>query len=159
MKLKRRWRNIAPENKWSVSMPTKPYRLLDHTADLMFEIRGRGLPDLFANACLALFDTLTDLTRVTGDTVRTVTVTGVDRPDLLINWMRELLSLWTVDGLLIKSAKISDLTETRLTAELASDRYAPDRHILKTDIKAVTYHKAAVDRQGNGWTAHVIVDV
>ena len=140
-------------------MAIRPYRLLDHTADLGFEIYGRDLPELFVNACFALFDTITELSRVSGDTGGDISVTGVDRPDLMINWLRELLSLWTVDNRLIKSVRIVDLSETQLTAEITSDTYTPDRHILKTDIKAVTYHKAAVDRRENGWTARVIVDV
>ena len=140
-------------------MTALPYRLLDHTADLGFEIYGRDLPELFVNACFTLFDTITDLARVSGDSTATITVTGVDRPELMINWLRELLSLWTVGNRLIKSARIVDLSETQLTAEITSAPYTPDRHILKTDIKAVTYHKAAVDRTENGWTARVIVDV
>ena len=140
-------------------MATRPYRLLDHTADLGFEIYGRDLPELFANACFALFDNISDLSRVSGEITGTITVKGVDRPDLMINWLRELLSQWTIGNRLIKSVRVIDLSGTQLTAEITSDRYTPDRHVLKTDIKAVTYHKAAVDRRKNGWTARVIVDV
>lgn len=140
-------------------MPTEPYRLLDHTADLGFEIFGRDLPELFANACLALFDTITDLSAVNGNTVQRISVSGMDMPDLMINWLRALLSLYTVDGVLVKSAEIMDISETRLTAKLTSDTYSSDHHTLKTDIKAVTYHNVAVYRQDNHWTARVIVDV
>ena len=135
------------------------YRLLDHTADLGLEIYGRDLPDLFANACFALFDNITDLSRVTGDAARTTAVSGEDTADLMINWLRELLALWTVEGLLVKSARIKDISETSLTADILFDAYSPARHVLKTDIKAITYHQAAVMPAPDGWTARVVVDV
>lgn len=135
------------------------YRLLDHTADLGLEIYGRDLPELFVNACFALFDNITDLSLVTGDSSATITVTGDDRPDLMINWLREVLGRWTIDGLLVKEAQVLDLSATKLTANLFFDHYEPGRHVLTTDIKAVTYHNVTVVQQNNGWTARVVVDV
>ena len=140
-------------------MAVGPYRLLDHTADLGLEIYGRDLADLFANACFALFDNITDLSRVKASVARSLAVTGDDLPDLMVNWLRELLALWTIDGLLVASARVKAVSETRLTAELACDAYAADRHDLRTDIKAVTYHQIAVTREAGGWTARVVVDV
>jgi SHS2 domain-containing protein len=140
-------------------MAVGPYRLLDHTADLGLEIYGRDLADLFANACFALFDNITDLSRVKASVARSLAVTGDDLPDLMVNWLRELLALWTIDGLLVASARVKAVSETRLTAELACDVYAADRHDLKTDIKAVTYHQIAVTREAGGWTARVVMDV
>lgn len=140
-------------------MDLKRYRLLDHTADLGLEIYGRDLPELFANACFALFDNITDLSGVAGDASKTITVAGGDAADLMINWLRELLGLWTVDGLLVKSARITDMSETELTAKLLFDPYAPGRHFLRSDIKAVTYHNVTVEQKNNVWTARVVVDV
>jgi SHS2 domain-containing protein len=135
------------------------YSLLDHTADLGLEIYGRDLPELFANACFALFDNITDLSLLSGKSSKTITVTGDDTADLMINWLRELLGMWTVDGLLVKSSRMIDVSETKLTAKILFDPYAPGRHILKSDIKAVTYHDVQVRRQDSGWTARVVVDV
>ncbi|MEW6076677.1 MAG: archease [Thermodesulfobacteriota bacterium] len=140
-------------------IPDGRYTLLNHTADLKIEIYGRDLPDLFTNACFALFDNIADLSRVTGDATRTITIAGEDTADLMINWLRELLALWTVEGLLIKSARIKGISETSLTADILFDSYSPARHVLKTDIKAVTYHQGSVSSGPDGWTARVVVDV
>lgn len=140
-------------------MTTERYRLLDHTADLGLEIYGRDLPELFGNACFALFDNITDLSRVAGESSKVITVTGDDTADLMINWLRELLSQWTVDGLLIKSAQVTNISDTGVTAKLLFDPYTPGRHLLQSDIKAVTYHNVTVGRKNNVWTARVVVDV
>ncbi len=140
-------------------MTSQRYRFLNHTADLGLEIYGRDLPDLFANACFALFDNIADLSRLAGNSSKTIAVTGDDTVDLMINWLRELLGMWTVDGLLVKTARILDALETTVTATVFYDNYAADHHFLKTDIKAITYHNASVERQNKSWTARVVMDV
>ena len=48
---------------------------------------------------------------------------------------------------------------TALTAELAGEPYAPARHDVRTEVKAVTYHQLSVTRQAGGWVARVILDL
>jgi SHS2 domain-containing protein len=40
------------------------YRVLEHTADAMVEIDGKDLDERFENAAYAMFDQITDVTRV-----------------------------------------------------------------------------------------------
>jgi len=40
------------------------YRLLEHTADAMVEVHGEDLDERFENAAYAMFDQITDLSRV-----------------------------------------------------------------------------------------------
>lgn len=77
----------------------------------------------------------------------------------MFNWLRALLSFWTVKGRLVVSAQIVEISETRLLARVRSDGYDADRHCLKTDIKAVTYHDLTVEQVGGGWVARVVFDV
>jgi len=39
------------------------------------------------------------------------------------------------------------------------DDYCPGRHVLKHEIKAVTYHQIQVSETESGWEARVIFDV
>ena len=86
-------------------------------------------------------------------------VSGEDWADLMINWLREILYLWNGKERLVKSADITSLSETRLTAQVPFDPYDPDRHVIKTEIKAVTYHQIQVKRTPSGWTARIIFDI
>jgi SHS2 domain-containing protein len=72
------------------------YKEFEHTADVGVEIYGNTLEDLFCNAGYALFDTFVDATTITPTITRVVKVAGTDVETLLMNWLRELLYLFSV---------------------------------------------------------------
>jgi SHS2 domain-containing protein len=142
------------------------YKLLDHTADLGIEITGRTKRELFANAAFALFDILIQDTdnkgkagRKTGERVKIRTVSGADVEDLLINFLRELLYLFNGMGFVVNQGMIADCSMKRLVVKLTVEPYDPKRHLIKTELKAVTYHGLAVEKTKKGWKARVIFDV
>jgi SHS2 domain-containing protein len=135
------------------------YQLIDHTADFGIHVFGNDLKDLFENAATALYDMITELERVTGSDTQKIQVTGEDRPDLMVNWLREVLFLWTGRYQLVKAVKILSLSEHELTAEVKTEAYTPERHIIKHEIKAVTYHQIQVYESGTAWEAEIILDV
>jgi SHS2 domain-containing protein len=61
--------------------------------------------------------------------------------------------------MLVKTADILSLSENDLSAIVKFDQYIPDRHIIKTEIKAVTYHQIQVIGGPTGWDAKIIFDV
>ena len=136
-----------------------PYTLIDHTADIGICVTGETLADLFAEAGRAMFDQITDTARLSGAHHRQIAVTGIDRPDLLVNFLRELLSLWTIDACLVKNVWIRYINDERLTADINFDEYRPETHEILKDIKAVTYHGISVDETDAGWRATIIFDV
>ncbi|MGB5157885.1 archease [Desulfobacterium sp. N47] len=136
------------------------YKTIDHTADLGIEVFGSSLKDLFENAAWALSDLLTvDTGNLRPLPETSITVSGQDWPDLMVNWLRELLYLFTGKDMIIKSAKIVSLAEYALTANIRYEPFLPTRHIIKNDIKAVTYHQIMVEQAGEKWKAKIIFDV
>lgn len=136
-----------------------PYRLIDHTADLGMQVSGDDLPDLFAGAALALTDILAGTPDPEAGETTTVTVAGSDWPDLMVNWLREVLYLWSGRARLVGAVRILSLTEYALAARLRVTLYDPAVHVIRQEIKAVTYHQIEVRQQARGWTARVIFDV
>jgi SHS2 domain-containing protein len=135
------------------------YRLIDHTADTGVFLAAADGRSLFENAAFALFDLLTDLDRVAGSETLSLRVSGQDWPDLMVNWLRELLYLWAGRELLVKAARVYGLDRYRLSATLAVEPFDPRRHVIKTEIKAVTYHQLAVTSGPDGWRAQVVFDI
>jgi SHS2 domain-containing protein len=135
------------------------YHILDHTADLRIRITGANLSDLFKNAGLALFDLIADTARVEADAVIEFTVGGSDSADLLVNYLREMLFLWTGEEQLVKTIEILGITNTAVSVRATVGRYQPDRHQIIHEIKAVTYHQVDVSRTEQGWQARVIFDI
>jgi SHS2 domain-containing protein len=77
----------------------------------------------------------------------------------MVNWLRELLYLWSGKGFLVHSVDIHDIGAHRITADIVVDSYDPARHALGNEIKAVTYHQITVKRKLTGWEARIIFDI
>lgn len=135
------------------------YKLIDHTADLGIRVFAESAAALFENAALALFDQMTDTSVLTGDHHVRIQVRGSDRADLMVNWLRELLYLWNGKNRLVKTVRISALSETGLTARVSCDTFSAKRHAIRLEIKAVTYHQIRVAESASGWEATIIFDV
>ena len=137
----------------------KKYKLIDHTADFGIHVFGADPKELFANAAFATFDMLTEIDSLKSLKTTNLRVTGDDRSDLMVNWLRELLYLWNGKELLVKKAQILALSEKELSANVELDPFDPDRHEIKIEIKAVTYHQIQVSEGPKGWEAKIIFDI
>ena len=137
----------------------KTYHLIDHTADFGMHVMGSDLKDLFQNAARAMFEQIAELDALKGSEAMGLRIRGEDRPDLMVNWLRELLYHWHVKGLLLRKTQIESISDKRLTAQASFDPYVPGRHVIKREIKAVTYHQVMVCGGPDGWKARIIFDV
>jgi len=135
------------------------YRIIDHTADLGIAVTGKNQRNLFAKAALALTDLLTDTSRLCTEYTETLTITGLDSQDLLINWLREILYFWNGKRVFTTDIDISDISDIVLTACISLAAYDPNHHKINREIKAVTYHQAEVVEKDGQWSAQVIFDV
>ena len=137
----------------------KKYNLIDHTADFGIHVFGSDPKELFANAAWAMFDIITEIDQLKGLDSCNIEVSGYDWPDLMVNWLREVLYLWNGRELLVKSFHIISLSENNLSVRVNFDPFNSDRHIIKTEIKAVTYHQIQVNSSPSGWEAMIIFDI
>ena len=137
----------------------KRYKVFDHTADLGLEIYGKDEKALFSNAAFAIFDLAVDLHDVNTSEVLTISVRGSDREDLFVNYLREILYILNGKGMLLKEFSISEISSRHLVGEVRGEAFNPERHSIKTEIKAVTYHQVKVEKSKGGWRARVIFDV
>lgn len=140
-------------------MTPKNYRFFDHTADFGLEIFGEDEKALFVNAATALFDQITDTKILVGRHRQVIQVTGMDWPDLMVNWLRELLHLWNGQQRLLQRVTMEQLEQTQLSAILRMDDYQPDLHLIRNEIKAVTYHQIETAPWRKGWRAKVVFDI
>ena len=135
------------------------YRQIDHTADFGVLIFGENLFDLFENAGYTLFDILLETETSKKAKQKVVRINGSDMPDLMVNWLRELLYFWTRYELFVTSINIMELSENHLTAQIDFGRYDEDFHEIKQEIKAVTYHQIKIARKETCWESRIIFDI
>lgn len=132
-----------------------PYTLIDHTADMGVRVSGGSVEELFVEAARALCDILGGLAG-RGEEDVTVEASGIDREDLLVRWLQEVLYLVEVKGFRVASARLVALTDTGVKGEL---RGAFSRKPLQAEVKAVTYHDLAIRHIDNAWVATIILDM
>lgn len=141
------------------------YIILDHTADIGFEVCGKTKEELFANSVAALFDLILDQgsrkTTLPGETQeeKSIVVEGGDIEDLLVNFLREVLYLFNGKKWVVIDCRPVEITDKRIEAQLFGEPYDQRKHNVKMEIKAVTYHDLSVEKTGDGWKARVIFDV
>jgi len=135
------------------------YRRIDHTADVGIVVFGPSEKALFETAAKALSALLAQGHPSTPGITESLDIKGTDRADLLVNWLRELLYLWSGRGLLVQETEVGDIDANRLSATVRLHPYEPGRLIIQNDIKAVTYHQISVEKTPAGWEAKVIFDV
>ncbi len=140
-------------------MMKKPYTLLDHTADLRVRIFGQSMAGLFKNAGLALGELICMPGKLKPDTSTTIEITGEDPADLMVNYLREILYLWTGRDQLVCGIEILDLSDRALSVQIKSMDYRSEKHAILNEIKAVTYHQIAVEPVAGGWQATVVFDI
>lgn len=137
----------------------RKYRIFDHTADLGLEIYGHTIEELFANAAYALSDVTTNVQSVASREERALSIDGSDRTDVFVNFLREILYLINGEGLVLKTCRIDAMTPHSVTATVVGEAFVSGRHVVKAEIKAITYHQAEVLQTETGWKGRVICDV
>ncbi len=141
-------------------MSQKPdYELIDHTADFGIRVYGPTVKELFHNAALALMEQLMEACESIERQTRQLKVEGDDWPDLMVNWLREILYLWVGEELLVRAVRIETVSDSKLSARLETEVFSPQHHLIKTEIKAVTYHQIQVADVGHQWEARIIFDI
>ena len=137
------------------------YKFFDHTADIGVEISGRTKKELFANAASALFDVMieSETGEKSAKQLKKITVEGADVEDLIINFLRELLYLFNSETFITGSCEIIKFTNKELQALLTGESFNNKKHSIKTEIKAVTYSGAKIEKLKDGWKARIIFDV
>lgn len=140
-------------------MTRSNYQIIDHTADLGIQVFGTTLSDLFVNAGLALFDLIIPIGERADKDSLTLTVSGEDEVDLLINWLRELLYQFNGNELIVTSITITSFEHLTLGAQVGVVQFDPDEFEAGYEIKAVTYHQTRIEPTEKGYLAKVIFDL
>ena len=135
------------------------YRFTEHTADLSVFFYGRSPEEVFVNAGLVMFELLLD-GRPDGEREkRRIVIEGVDREDLLVQWLSELLYLYSSRDQALSEVDIEDLSPTGLRAWAELVSFNPETIGVKTEVKAVTYHRIEFKPTKSGWRARVTFDL
>jgi SHS2 domain-containing protein len=138
-------------------------RMLDHTADVGFELGASSLEDLFEEARRALLMLVFECPPEEGEGTDTVRLSAPDRETLLVRWLNELTYLIQDTGFVPVGAKIqieeAGGSGCALEARLTGAPLLLEEYVWQGEIKSATFHGLDVTNDGEGWHARVILDV
>ena len=131
------------------------YRMIEHTADLCFEVTADSYRDLVAESLRAM----TGWTEpVWGDAYaeRCFSVEAADRAMLLVDLLNVALTLSQIHREAYDRIEFFVLEECRAEGRFIGRSVTGARD----EVKAVTYHGAKVERQPEGlWRVTILMDI
>ncbi|NQT95699.1 MAG: archease [Candidatus Omnitrophica bacterium] len=137
----------------------KHYEFLEHTADIGIRVWGDSFKELFIHSAKAMYELIADINLVKPESSFEVRVEAKDRDELLRNWLSELLYYFNVKEILLTDFVITELDDTHIISTASGEKIDPDRHNLKREIKAVTFHNLNIKEKNGEFATEIIFDI
>ena len=141
----------------------KKFEFLEHIADAYIAAYGRTLEEAFENAALAMFEVMTDTSKVEAKGERTLEASGYDEYELLYDWLEKLLIEYYSDNLVFSKFKVESIERTpegfRLRGKAMGEIFDPSRHESRVEVKAVTYSLMEIYRKNKIYVLKFVLDI
>jgi SHS2 domain-containing protein len=137
--------------------------MLDHTADVGFELRASTLEELFDEARRALLMVVFERPPEEGEEEGEIQLSAPDLETLLVRWVNELIYLVQDAGFVPVGAEMriqrTEGANLSLEASLAGAPLLLEEYGWQGEIKSATFHGLDIANEDEGWHARVILDV
>jgi len=141
------------------STPTRGHTYFDHKADVGIIGFGPLKEDAFAEAAVAMFDLIVDVSRVEAREKVPIECQGADREELFVEWLNTLLAEADIRGMVFSHFHIRKMSDQMLKGQAGGERLDQHKHQPKLEVKAATYCMLSVMRDADRWVAQCVVDV
>ena len=128
------------------------YEWFDHTSELELRVRADTAEGAVADATAALAEVLGEPEGA--PVTRELAVSARDPASLLAAWLEEVVFLAEHEDLVAERAQGLELAADELRGEVVARPGRP-AHL----VKAVTFHRLALEQHERGWWGRVVLDV
>ncbi len=138
------------------------FRILEDivSGDFAFEAFGETLEDLFSSCAEACFSAMAELSRVEPKIDHSIDISADGIDDLLVSFLSELIYLKDAEKVFFSRFDIKiDNVKNSLNAVAWGERIDYNKHEIKVDVKAATYHGLEIKRHEKGFKVRVILDL
>jgi SHS2 domain-containing protein len=135
------------------------FHILEHPADVGIEATGVDLKDAFRQAALGMVSVIVDPLTISPSVTKEIIIDGIDAENLLVRWLSEILFLYDGEDFLVGEIRFDEFAPTLLKALVKGEAVSAVKHLLRTDVKAVTYHQVHVSQNAEGATVRVFLDI
>lgn len=133
--------------------------LIEHTADMGIEARAESCSKVLEEMARGLAIMMFGDSPVSASVVEPVLLNGADPLELMVEWLNEILYWCEQNNLVPTTCRIDALKNGELRSTLSGEPFNPQRHHVERQVKAITYHQAALEQVSDGWHARVYVDL
>lgn len=136
------------------------FEFFEVTADVGYIAYGNTLDEAFQNAALAMFEVITDTSKIEANIEKKIEIESEDEFALLYDWLTELIFLHDSEYLVFSRFKVEIHRNGlyNLKGVLWGEKFDSKVHESREDVKAVTYHMMKVE-QKDGYMVQVILDI
>jgi SHS2 domain-containing protein len=138
----------------------QPWEDLAHTADVGVRVHGATAEEALGRLALAFAALVTG--GAPADPAREDRVAVQGGPGLAgtaVALLRELLFRLATAREVPVEIEVERLDERGAVAAVTFARHDPERHAEGADVKAVTWHAARLEREGDGWVGQIVFDI
>ena len=140
------------------------FTFLEHTADVYIEAYGNTLEELFENSAIAMFEVMTDTSKVKPIEVKSVKTGGFDLESLLYRWLEEWLIIHDSENMVFSKFKVNTIKKVNEEEYVIEgygwgEKFNPGVHEVRTEVKAVTYHMMEIKQINGKWIARFLLDI
>lgn len=130
---------------------------IDFSGDVGIEAWGPTEQDVLAQAAYGLFNLMVSGS-VRPDISRRVTVRSDNAEDLVVDWLNELISTASLNGEVYGEVDVRPTGDSGIEAEVRGE-VIDEKHRLRFDVKAATYHRIVFRPTDDGFYIRVIFDL
>ncbi|GAB4179591.1 MAG: archease [Calditrichia bacterium] len=146
------------------------FKEIDHTADVGFEIEGKNIENLFLAGLEALYNYIfqketfiAQMEDLSDDHTKPLLMSAPTLEDLLVLWLSDMhYKIEVYQDIMVgfSQLQIVEYKEySQLEGKFVYKNVKDLEWKIENEIKAVTYHKLEIRRQGNIFKTNVILDI
>ncbi|MFQ5794462.1 MAG: archease [Candidatus Bipolaricaulia bacterium] len=139
-----------------------PFEYIDHEADAWVIGIGATPEEAFVEGAKATFNLMVDIEQMTPRKTVEISCRADDIEELFVAWLNELILAKDIHGLVFSDFEVA-IRETNtgfeLTGKARGEPPDPERHELRTEVKAATYHGLKFERTDGEYRVGCVVDL
>lgn len=138
------------------------FEVIDHPADMGLRCWARNPAELYAVAASALTCVLVDVDSTGNTAPLFIHLEAQDREALMYIWLSEILYYFDGEKKICSNFAV-DLEETAakitLRAKMQAGDFNNEEHVVKTYVKAITFHQMQIEESAEGCRAQIYLDI
>lgn len=139
------------------------FEFLEHTADVLVKVRAKKLEKLFELSAKAMFEVITDTSKVEPRDVIEVKDSGFDLENALYKWLEDLLIEYGASNYVFTKFDVDYVRKEDedyvFKGKAFGEIFDHSKHEPRTEVKAVTYSLMKIEKAGDCWIATFVLDI